>query len=833
MNAAIDRSVLVTIVIPVFNGANYLADAIDSALAQTWPSVEVLVVDDGSTDGGRTHAIATSYGSRIRLVSKPNGGVASALNAGIEAMQGKWFSWLSHDDLYHPQKIETQMEALGRAPTSHLAFGDFELMDEHGKAMGTVAATDNFNEHQPLWAVLEGKINGCTVMAPRSLLVEAGGFHMGLPTTQDYELWFRLLRRYRLLPVPGALVRQRLHAKQGSRVPNHLHEAGLLWGEMLESLTPTEMQQHARSELAFLYRAARFLDQSGYRAGFAAVKRLVLERLGSIGATLLWVASGPPGPAHTLATLREAGLRNISCVVADISCDALSSLELHHLDSATVVKVEPDDWTAIVDAAIAAAPSEIILFADKATALDIHEWRKSIETVLEGSRDYCLQTKESNGGVLPKVLQGAVFKTTALRDTLPPVVAPTHEGIASTRVGAKTKSESPKITDAARPFPTAAAWLLVLQTLDGESLRYAELLASVLQKGGLKPLFASRRGLHVLAISETPCPGMEEMRFTLPLEIESAARYLQQKGVVHADVLHTTEMDSDLAALLRVIGVPYDVTFLSTEAATAVSGDPRDGTNEATGLSGRLSRSSSQLIDGAMRLLACSRDIVSRVQNASSRLSILPVRPPETITPEHFRVTPPPRFEKSEALRVLLLGHLASGRGLDETLAVARAAKEHRQPLEFHHLGTCDPSVQPVQQLGAALRLYGPLQRSDLGVAFATIRPHLAWFPGIQPEAYGFALSDAMLLGLPVLARGVGAFPERLAGRAYTWVVPAAAPINTAFWLERLLALRNSNLALAADTPAMRDILPLQNDFYEKQYVQAALLGSPANPEPM
>src|SRR6267142_980278 len=88
---------LVSIIIPVFNGAKLIGEAIDSALAQSWPFIEVIVVDDGSDDGGATQGVLARYGDSIRVLAKSNGGVATALNAGIAAMRGNWFSWLSHD----------------------------------------------------------------------------------------------------------------------------------------------------------------------------------------------------------------------------------------------------------------------------------------------------------------------------------------------------------------------------------------------------------------------------------------------------------------------------------------------------------------------------------------------------------------------------------------------------------------------------------------------------------------------------------------------------------------------------------------------------------------
>ena len=102
----------VTIIIPVYNGANYLAEAINSALNQTYSNIEVIVVNDGSNDNGATDRVALSYGNKIRYLTKENGGVASALNFGIEAADSEWISWLSHDDLYSPHKIENQLRHL-------------------------------------------------------------------------------------------------------------------------------------------------------------------------------------------------------------------------------------------------------------------------------------------------------------------------------------------------------------------------------------------------------------------------------------------------------------------------------------------------------------------------------------------------------------------------------------------------------------------------------------------------------------------------------------------------------------------------------------------------
>lgn len=95
-----------------FQRREYMREAIDSALAQTYDNVEVIVVNDGSSDNEKTDAIARSYGERIRYFVKDNGGCASALNFGVPKMRGSYFSWLSHDDRYHPNKMAHQIEIL-------------------------------------------------------------------------------------------------------------------------------------------------------------------------------------------------------------------------------------------------------------------------------------------------------------------------------------------------------------------------------------------------------------------------------------------------------------------------------------------------------------------------------------------------------------------------------------------------------------------------------------------------------------------------------------------------------------------------------------------------
>lgn len=251
---------LVSIIIPVYNGARYLREAIDSALAQTWPCCEVLVINDGSTDAGATEAIARSYGERIRYFAKPNGGVASALNLGIAQMRGEFFSWLSHDDVYLPHKVASQMrlvETLFPAERASLfLFGAYTLINARGRPLRAFRPNCGLVARAPFYAVFKHMINGCTVLISKTLLLRAGGFN-NLPTTQDYDLWFRLLRLTRPRCQAEPILLSRQHPEQGFRTPQARQEAARTFIRLMSALTEEEILACAPTREAFFSEVGR------------------------------------------------------------------------------------------------------------------------------------------------------------------------------------------------------------------------------------------------------------------------------------------------------------------------------------------------------------------------------------------------------------------------------------------------------------------------------------------------------------------------------------------------------------------------------------------------
>ena len=247
----------VSIVIPVYNGADYLSQAIDSALAQTWPNKEIIVVNDGSTDNGATAQIAQRYGDRIRYFEKPNGGVATALNLGIRQMTGDYFSWLSHDDLYLPNKISHQMKCLRKCRNEHqLIASGYYIVNQDLKPLGVMDFYQLYPKEKletPLFPVFHCAVNGCTMLIHRSHFDRVGYFDESLPTTQDYDLWFRMLRGQKLVYDRHIDVLSRAHEGQTSQVLSNKHsvECTSLWLKLFSALSEQECVEMAGSTETF------------------------------------------------------------------------------------------------------------------------------------------------------------------------------------------------------------------------------------------------------------------------------------------------------------------------------------------------------------------------------------------------------------------------------------------------------------------------------------------------------------------------------------------------------------------------------------------------------
>lgn len=250
---------LVSIVIPVYNGSNYMAEAIDSALSQTYDNIEVVVVNDGSKDDGKSDEIARSYGDKIRYFPKKNGGSSSALNEGIKNMKGEWFSWLSHDDLYYKDKVQKQVEYLNTLLDSgideadlwqNILFTACDYINGEGKLIKK-SKFDAEKELSAKIAKLQGneyliceptKYNfyGCGCLVNKKAFDKVGAFDEKLRLINDLDMWYRLYAGdFRLHYMPEALTIGRIHKGQISRsigFSYHNPEQDMLWQRSLDYL---------------------------------------------------------------------------------------------------------------------------------------------------------------------------------------------------------------------------------------------------------------------------------------------------------------------------------------------------------------------------------------------------------------------------------------------------------------------------------------------------------------------------------------------------------------------------------------------------------------------
>lgn len=265
----------VSIVIPVYNGSDYLKYAIESALAQTYENIEIIVVNDGSTDGGKTEEIAQFYGDRIRYFAKPNGGVSTALNFGIDRMSGDYFSWLSHDDMYTPEKIESQVRlALSQEDITTIIADGYQIIDQDGSHLDSVNLHDRFDSDKlknALFILLNGGINGCCLLIHKSHFKRVGNFNPDLPTTQDFDLFFRMFRGQNIIYSKTNSVISRSHPAQDSKamLAEHIVECDELWIKMATSLSDKEKTDISGSPFLFFEGLKNFLNMRTLYKGAA------------------------------------------------------------------------------------------------------------------------------------------------------------------------------------------------------------------------------------------------------------------------------------------------------------------------------------------------------------------------------------------------------------------------------------------------------------------------------------------------------------------------------------------------------------------------------------
>jgi glycosyltransferase involved in cell wall biosynthesis len=203
---------LVSVIIPCYNGERYLQEAIESALAQSHPEVEIIVVDDGSTDG--SSGIAQKF--PVRYLHQENRGLTASRNLGIGASRGNYVVFLDADDRLRPEAIETGLRVMAEHPECGMTVGDHLFISRDGSYLSDSrkACVQSSHYEELLKSNFIEMIS--SVLFRRSVLVEIGAFDTTLRVAEDYELYLRIARVYPICCHPALIAEYRLHQTNAS-----------------------------------------------------------------------------------------------------------------------------------------------------------------------------------------------------------------------------------------------------------------------------------------------------------------------------------------------------------------------------------------------------------------------------------------------------------------------------------------------------------------------------------------------------------------------------------------------------------------------------------------
>lgn len=208
---------LISVLMPVYNADRYVAQAVESILAQTLPAFEFLIVDDGSTD--RSLAILKRYAAqdpRIHLISRPNTGIAIALNELLHLAQAEYIARMDADDIALPERFSRQIDFLQQQPDVVCAGGAHELIDQKGRLLTCLELPLSNEEIQRSALAGHGSICHPCAMIRRSALLAIGGYDETLVPAEDLDLWLKLGELGQLANLKQTVLKYRLHLNSAS-----------------------------------------------------------------------------------------------------------------------------------------------------------------------------------------------------------------------------------------------------------------------------------------------------------------------------------------------------------------------------------------------------------------------------------------------------------------------------------------------------------------------------------------------------------------------------------------------------------------------------------------
>ena len=241
---------LVSIIIPIYNSEKFLKDSLNSVINQIYKNIEIICVDDGSTDHSKE--ILQQYSDKIQIISQTNQGLTSALNNGLDKANGRWIKWFSPDDVMFPDTIEILVNQIKKLPNNTIVYSNWEIINEQGKKIREFSESNynHLSEFDYNIRLLDGQqINVNTTLIPL-LLFQKGCIFRNLddPVAVDYDFFLRaaILYKMKFYLVPKSTIQYRIHSKQLS------HNNILLTLNFLEQIK-NEILSKLPNDEKFLY----------------------------------------------------------------------------------------------------------------------------------------------------------------------------------------------------------------------------------------------------------------------------------------------------------------------------------------------------------------------------------------------------------------------------------------------------------------------------------------------------------------------------------------------------------------------------------------------------
>lgn len=314
-----NKAVQVSAIIPTFNRAACVGEAIESVLAQTFPNYEVIVVDDGSTDD--TAAVLAKFGERIRVLRQENRGVSEARNAGLRAARGEWVAFLDSDDLWIPEKLAVQIHDVQLHPEAVAHFVDATMV---GYPQGDISlfelrgCVETYRQaplrSRPLGDVLKVQFFTPTWLVKRAVLERTGQFHSDFHIFEDFELLTRaaLEGPFYINLSKGVVVRRAnddgvaLSHQFNSRRPTALGNLCAIYAGLLQrpEVTVPERRMLRRSLSGARFELFVALRQAGHTVdSYRALRQSVTDCIGV--RSLVRAAAGLAGGGRLVRALKE------------------------------------------------------------------------------------------------------------------------------------------------------------------------------------------------------------------------------------------------------------------------------------------------------------------------------------------------------------------------------------------------------------------------------------------------------------------------------------------------------------------------------------------------